>query len=252
MHLRSVIEQLGYSPNEVTVYLAALELGGSTATEIAYKAKLPRTSVNLVIDALHRKGLVNAYLKRRRKIWVAENPEKLLITHKEREAALKLVLPELQSLRHETGVKPTVRTYSGAEEIKQIMNDIIETKHHVSAMLPWDEWVELLGKSYVDDFIEMRHRHYLRMRLLAPKTKTALALKQRDAQEMRATQFLPPSANVKNANFIYGNKVAIVSLNTKRPVGILIEDEDIRHTMELLFEALWRESSENGNSARHV
>ncbi len=242
MHLRAVIEQLGYSSKEVAVYLAALELGGSTATEIAEKAKLPRTSVNLIIDSLRKKGLMNAFLKRRRRIWAAENPERLMIALKENEAALKIVLPELQSLRHDTGVKPTVRAYSGAEEIKQIMNDIIETKHHVSAMLSWDDWIELLGKSYIEDFIESRYRHYLKIRLLTPRTKTALALKARDAAELRTTQFLPEAVKISNSNFMYGNKVAIISLNKKRPVGILIEDEDIHHTMEILFESLWRES----------
>src|SRR5579872_5133321 len=106
MHLRAVVEQLGYSPHEVAVYLAALELGGSTVTEIATKAKLPRTTANLVIRSLNKKGLMNAFIAKRRKLWAAENPERLMIAVKESEAALKIVLPELQSLRHETGVKP--------------------------------------------------------------------------------------------------------------------------------------------------
>ncbi len=245
MHLRAVIEQLGYSPNEVTVYLASLELGGSTATEIAEKAKLPRTTANLILDTLHRKGLMNAYLQRRRKVWAAENPEKLLIALKEREAALKTILPELQSLRHDTGAKPTVRTFGGAEEIKQIMNDILETKHHISAILSWDDWIRLLGKPYMDDFIETRARRYLRIRVLTHRTKTAIALKQKDHEELRTTQFLSDSIAISNSNFVYGNKVAIISLNTKRPVGILIEDEDIHHTMEILFEGLWRQSGGN-------
>ncbi|HVM77156.1 MAG TPA: helix-turn-helix domain-containing protein [Candidatus Paceibacterota bacterium] len=243
MHLRSVIEQLGYTPQEVTVYLASLELGPSSATEIAGKSRLPRTTVNLIIESLHRKGLMNAFIKRRRRIWAAENPERLLISVRENEAALKLILPELQSLRHDTGVKPTVRTYGGAEEIKQIMNDMLETKHHISAIISWDEWISVLGKNYVDDFIETRYRHFLRIRLLTPKTKLSSALKARDAEELRATQYLPASLEIKNTNFIYGNKVAIISLNTKRPVGILIEDQDIHHTMDVLFECLWRQSS---------
>jgi sugar-specific transcriptional regulator TrmB len=242
MHLRAVIQQLGYSPHEIAVYLAALELGASTATEIAAKAKLPRTTVNVIIKTLQKKGLMNAFVTRKRQIWAAENPEKLLIALEESRAALKIILPELQSLRHDTGVKPTVRTYGGAEEIKQIMNDILDAKHHVSAILMLDDWLDLMGKTYLDDFIETRERHYLRIRLLAPKTKTAIALKEKDAKEMRITQFLPESVSVKNANFIYANKVAIISLNKKRPVGILIEDQDIHDTMEVMFESMWRQS----------
>jgi sugar-specific transcriptional regulator TrmB len=242
MNLRTAIEQLGYSPHEVTVYLAALELGGSTVTEIAAKAKLPRTTVNLVIHSLQKRGLMNAYLKRRRKILTAENPERLMSALKENEASLAVVLPELQALRREPSAKSTVRTYNGAQEIKQIMNDMLESKHHISAMLSWDDWTELMGKSYLEDFIETRYRHYLRIRLLAARTKNAVALKTRDSQELRVTQFLPELVAIANANFIYANKVAIITLNKKKPVGILIEDEDIHHTMEILFENLWRQS----------
>jgi sugar-specific transcriptional regulator TrmB len=242
MNLRTVIEQLGYSPHEVTVYLAALELGGSTVTEIAAKAKLPRTTVNLVIHSLQKRGLMNAYLKRRRKILTAENPERLMSALKESEASLAVVLPELQSLRRETSAKSAVRIYNGAQEIKQIMNDMLESKHHISAMLSWDDWMELLGKQYLEDFTETRYRHYLRIRVLAPKSKNAVTLKQKDSQELRVTQFLPELVTIANANFIYANKVAIITLNKKKPVGILIEDEDVHHTMEILFENLWRQS----------
>jgi sugar-specific transcriptional regulator TrmB len=242
MHLRGIIEQLGYTSHEAAVYLASLELGGSTATDIAAKAHLPRTTVNLIINSLNKKGLMNAYIQRKRKIWAAENPEKLLITHKEREAALKLVMPELQSLRHDTGVKPTVRAYAGTDELRQIMSDILESKHHISAILAWDDWVKLLGEQYLENFIESRYRQYLRIRILTPKSKLALALKQKDGEELRVTQFLPPNVTITNCNFIYANKVAVISLNKKRPVGVLIEDEDIHHTMEVLFESLWRES----------
>ena len=61
MNLRAVIEQLGYSPHEVTVYLAALELGGSTVTEIAAKAKC-RGPVQPRIRSLQKRGLMNAFL----------------------------------------------------------------------------------------------------------------------------------------------------------------------------------------------
>ena len=206
MHIRSAIEQLGYSPHEVKVYLAALELGGSTATDIAEKARIPRTTVNLTIDSLHRKGLLDAYLQRRRKVWTAANPERLLIRMREQEAALKTVLPELKSLQL------------------------------------WDELVALLGKSFMEDFIEKRIQQHMRVQLLTPQTKMSLALKQKDAEELRITQFLPDSITINNSNFIYGNKVAIISLKTKHPVGILIEDKDIHHTIEVLFESLWQQS----------
>jgi sugar-specific transcriptional regulator TrmB len=242
MNIKNIIEQLGYSPQEAAVYLAALELGGSTATDIAKKARIPRTSANMVIASLNKKGLINAYIQRKRKIWSAENPEKLLAALKERETALTDILPNLQSLRHDPTAKPKIRVYTGIDEIHQIMNDIIASKQHISALISWDSWLDLVGMSYMEDFIEKRYRHYLRIRVLTPKSKESMALKQKDGEELRTTQFLPATIEIDNCTFLYANKTAIISLNKKTPFGIVIEDESIRHSMEVLFESLWHQS----------
>jgi len=242
MRTKTVIETLGYSPAEASVYLAALELGGSTATDIAKKARIPRTSANLIIATLNKKGLMSAYIQRKRKIWSAENPEKLLAALKEREATLTAALPALQSLRHDAAAQPKIRAYTGVDEIHQIMNDMLDSKQHISALLSWEDWIELVGMPYMEDFIGERYRHYLRIRVLTPKSKEAAALKQKDGEELRITQFLPAGIEINNCTFIYANKVAIISLNKKAPFGIVIEDESVHHSMEVLFESLWHQS----------
>jgi hypothetical protein len=185
---------------------------------------------------------MTAYIQKKRKIWSAENPEKLLAALKEREAALTLALPSLQSLRHERAAKPKMRVYTGIDEISHIMDDMLDSKHHISALLSWDNWLDLLGTPYLEDFTEKRYRHYLRIRVLTPKSKEAVALKQKDGEELRTTQFLPAAITIDNCTLVYANKVAIISLNKKMPFGILIEDEDAHHTMEVLFESMWHQS----------
>lgn len=244
MHISKVIEQLGYKPNEAKVYLTALKLGECTASDIATKVKLPRTSVQVILEALHADGLMNSYTKRRYKYWVAENPEKFLIALREREAALQVVLPELSAMRRDGGGRPTVKVFSGEEEIRFIHDDILSTKQHILSIIPWDGWIALFGKEYMDAFIEARSRHSLHMRLLVPKTATAVALKKKDSQEFRRTRFLPERIDIHDTVFIYANKVAIISLNKKQPTGILIDDSETTRTMSVIFEELWNQSSE--------
>lgn len=242
MRPKTAIEQLGYSPQEAAIYLAALELGTASATDIAKKAHLPRSSANLIIAALNKKGLMTAYLQRKRKVWSAENPERLLAALKEREAAFTLALPEISTLRQSDDAKLKIRAYRGVDEIRQIMNDMIDAKQHISTLLAYDRWLNLMGTAYWDDFTEIRYRHYLRMRALTPKSKEATELKQKDGEALRITQFLPAAIEVNNATFLYANKTAIISLHKKAPFGILIEDDDIHHSMEVLFESLWHQS----------
>lgn len=241
MHLQHIIQQLGYTPNEVRVYLASLELGEATISEIAEKAKLPRTSVQLIIHDLHAKRLLYSYARNRRKCWIAENPEKLLIQLREREAALKEILPELHGIRHETGVKPTVRSYNGTGGIWNILNDILETKQNFRSLSAIDDMSLLLGDEF-NDFITHRHKNNLHVQLLTSRSPETEALKKRDALELREVRFLPSEVKIHNANFIYGEKVAIVSLNKKLPVGIIIKDKDIAATQAMLFDTLWERS----------
>ncbi len=239
MHIQTVIQQLGYRPHEAKVYLASLALGESTIIDLAQKTKLPRTSVQSIVQTLHQGGLLNLYLKKRRKYWIAENPEKLLIRIKESEAALKNIMPELQAMRYHTGLRPTVRLYSGLEGISQVMEDMLETKRHILAIMSWDDWLHFTGEDFLKDFIKSRAEHFLKIKLAVPRTTLSAQLKKRDATEMRTTKFLPETYHLKNANFIYGNKVAIISLNKRMPLGIVIEDQDVTQTMTLLFTNLW-------------
>lgn len=102
MQNQKVIEQLGYTPKEAKIYLASLALGEAHISDIAAKVKMPRSSVQLVVDKLHEDGLMNFYVMRRYKYWVAEKPEQLLKNLKKREEVIKGALPKLSAIRHTT------------------------------------------------------------------------------------------------------------------------------------------------------
>lgn len=99
MQHQKIIEQLGYSAKEAKVYLASLALGESHVSDIATMVKMPRSTVQVIVDRLHQDGLMNFYVMRRYKYWVAEKPEKLLENLKKREEVIAQALPELSALR---------------------------------------------------------------------------------------------------------------------------------------------------------
>lgn len=225
------------------MYVTSLNLGDATISEIAQSAKIPRTSVQVIVQELAKKDLMNFFVKRRRKYWVSESPEKLLIGLKEKETALKEVMPDLQALRYNTGVRPTVKFYNGTEGIRLILSDVIESKHHILSLTSMEDAMRLLSDDF-RDFIERRRNNHLRVRFLTNRSPITEDLKKRDSEELRHTRFLPSGFELKNANFIYGDKVAIISLNKKLPVGIIVEDNAIASTQTALFEAAWSGSLE--------
>ena len=246
MNPQALLEKLGYTPHEVKIYLAALELGDATVTELAHKAEFPRTTVQEVIEHMQKKGLLKPFIKKQHKYWVAENPERLLANLKANEESFTDLLPELMSLRRNPSNKPQMVLYTGLSEIKNIMDDIIESKHHVSTLISLDDWYNFFGSEYTQDFIKRRHTHFLKMRMITPKSEKAIELKKNDDRELRHIRFLPEGIDLRRiTNFIYGDKFAIISFNKKEPTGIIINDPDLTHGNRLYFENLWLHSNEN-------
>lgn len=242
MQVQKVIERLGYSPNEAKVYITALSMGECHVSDIASKLKLPRSSVQVIADQLHKDGLLNFYVRKRYKYWVAENPSRLLEKLREREDAVRAVMPQLESLRRGEGGKPQVKIFEGVDEIRLIYDDMLEAKQSILGIIPWDDWVRLLGRGFMEDFIEKRARRFLRIKLLTPKSPVTAGLRERDAAELRETHYLPAHIPVTTTTLIYGDKVAIVSLNKKLPTAVLIEDSDICETARVFFECMWGHS----------
>jgi PAS domain S-box-containing protein len=99
MQYQKVIEQLGYSPREAKVYMASLRIGEAHITDIAEKVRMPRTSVQVIMNRLHSDGLVNFYVMRRYKYWVAENPKHILFNLQKKEEILSEAIPALSDIR---------------------------------------------------------------------------------------------------------------------------------------------------------
>jgi len=241
MQIEKVIEKLGYKRKEAQVYVAMLLLGESTVADIASKAKIPRTSTLIVMDKLYRDGLINYYTKRQRKYWLAENPEKILSHLQEKQETLRSYLPRLKALRQNAiNGQPMMRVYNGAKEIRHILEDIIETKHDFLGIVAWNDLVDHLGQEYINDFISTQINHFLKVRFLIPKTEQAVRFKESDGKQSRETRFLPPHIRcLDTATFIYGKKVAIISLNPTMPTGFVIDDPDVHKSMTIFFEELW-------------
>lgn len=75
--LFTTLTNLGLTEKEAKVYLANLALGPTTILQITRGAELKRTTVYSIIESLKQKGLINIEARGFKKLFVAENPERL-------------------------------------------------------------------------------------------------------------------------------------------------------------------------------
>src|SRR3989338_9872725 len=130
---------IGFSEKEVSVYLALLEMGRGTVSQIARKAEIHRTTGYDILDDLVAKGLVSIYGKEPKQEYSAESPENLskFISEeiKEKNKILEKteeIIPELKSV-HNIKDRPRVLFYEGRGGLEKVYEDTLTSTEPIRA-----------------------------------------------------------------------------------------------------------------------
>jgi len=123
--------KLGFSHGEAKVYIALLNNGDATATELAVKTGLGRTNIYNYAKSLQEKGLINDYERNSKVFFQAGDPRELynlLETQKKELNNLSIehlnLLPRFNKLYHQQNNVPLVRLYLGKKDWKKVMKTI--------------------------------------------------------------------------------------------------------------------------------
>src|SRR3989338_5671808 len=106
MSPHTILNELGFSEHESRVYLALLEIGTGTVTEIAGKAGTKRPTTYLVLDELQRRGFVSIVPHPKKLTYTSSGPDALLTFANERRRHLLDIMPPLESLHAQSKDKP--------------------------------------------------------------------------------------------------------------------------------------------------
>lgn len=133
------LRKLGLKPKEVSVYLAALELGYSSVQKVAQQAEISRPTAYEIIRCLAKKGLMRE-VKRRGAIkgektyFAAESPDKLLgllrVQKREIEEKEREFIRIISALRakYYLGGQSEIRTFEGKDELKVLLDDFSQSR----------------------------------------------------------------------------------------------------------------------------
>jgi len=232
-----VLREYGLRDNEIKVYIANLMVGNATANEIAKKAHLLRTTTYEVLKTLAEKGMISHVIKSGVKYFEATNPNKLVSMLEERKEKIKSILPELEVIRKSVIEKPGVHLFEGKSGIKTILDDIINANPKEILQLNSAKIFQTL-QYYFPNWINQRVKHRISTRILQQKVKIIEKYKKK-GKELREIRFLPKSFKINTANFMYKNKIAILTMKEGEIIGVIIENKEIVETQRSLFEFLW-------------
>jgi HTH-type transcriptional regulator, sugar sensing transcriptional regulator len=241
--IQRALEKLGYQHNEMVVYLAALRLGEATVAEIARKVEMPRSTTQLVILDLQKKGLMNRCMKRQHPVWLAESPSHFLMELHEKEALVKSVLPSLQALRHETKSRPLLKYYNGVSRIDLIFKEVLLTNYPVQVLGSVPYMLQYLGQDQVEDFFRQLFKQPIPVQVLTADAPLIQELKAASTSGQSRIRVYDDERLHKVVYILFGTQVAVILLGAQELLGVIFEDEGLAESSALFFERLWEDAA---------
>lgn len=236
-------EKLGLNRNEARVYFGLLQKGQATAAELVKSVGVHRNIIYDNLDKLIEKGLVTYIVEGTKKKFIAENPEAILEFLKGEEnkikdkiETVKDFIPEINKILTSKKERQEAYLFRGTKGIKKILLEILSSKEFWAIGVS-NASVELLGETFWKNFNIKRKAKKIRENLLFNHDfKNVVGITQ---DRFSARRVLPEELTQVTEILIYGHKVAI-TVYSKEPIGVVIEDKDIFETFKQQFTLLWK------------
>ncbi len=244
-NVKEVFERLGLKEPEVKVYFTCLEnRQGLFVAEITKLTGIKRSTVNLVLERLAKKGFITFHLDGNRKLFSAESPETLFFQFEDSLNDLRHLIPLLR-IAAGSDKKTNIRFFEGREGVEKILSDVL-----ITLKLAKGNRKELLEISSGQDvfdiqpdhrrkFIDRRVKERIPLRWISPESPLARTLDKTSKSEFRKIKFF----NNKTYRFqieidIYADKIALIDLG-RNPSGVIVENKLLTDSFRSLFNLLW-------------
>ncbi len=238
----NILQTLGLTDKESRVYLGLLTLGQGSANATARMSGLKRPTTYVILEDLHKRGLVLKMPGSKKQMFSAKSPEELVYEARKNLAEAERLLPELMSTYSSN--TPKVRTIhfeglAGMREALWYQIDSLREKEVVAFYGTAEE----ASPELIDLFHEWNEKlaqQRTRVRSLAPSHKSLREFRKRDLVYGFLTKILPQS--------VYTSQISIDITNTfvrilmfRELQATIIENPKVAKALREIFEMVYRE-----------
>lgn len=239
--LKKTLIDFGLTENEANVYYAALALGPTTILQIAKTANIKRTTVYAVVENLVSQGLMSVQVRGFKKLFVAEDPEKLKAIIQRREEQLTKALPEFAALYNLKGGESLVKYYEGVEGAKSTYDTLLKrVRPHEDYLViaAMEQWYDL-DPVFFQKFIERRAKLPINLRLLLMDSPMGRQAQRKERVWNGKIKLLPKETKL-TTNIVVIPSMVVIHQLIPPVTAIVIENSSLIKTLKEMFEIMWR------------
>jgi predicted DNA-binding transcriptional regulator len=248
--LAKELENIGLSEKEAKVYLAALELGPSTAQSIAAKATVNRSNTYVMIESLIKRGLMSSFEKGKKRYFESERPDRLIKVIDEDIRGLQkkkdlfvTLLPGLNELVAGASSSTRVRIFEDLNGLVQLQEDMLQIASStkiVYAIAAVDDARKFVSADSMTPLWEKLRRNKVQVKSIYTKEGEA----QDVVNPLWENRRLPIDRfPFRGELVIYGDKASFVTYDNGKIVGTLIESSSINSLLKTLFDLAWEQAA---------
>lgn len=252
MPMDELLKQFGLDESEAKVYVALLELGPSTVTDITNKAGVTRTHGYIILEKLGLYGLVTRTKDGGKKMkYLAEHPRSLVQYVKNnknnwerRIEKAEALLPDLVAL-YKVHDKPVVRYQEGVRGVESMFEEALESTSEILAVTDVESWQDPAFWEWAKAYNRERNRRKVSERILLLDTPQGRAW----IQNYRPTRFTTYRWIAREQakgllEFggelnIYGSRVLIGLPKKAQRFSAVIESNVLANILRSMFEIVW-------------
>ncbi len=235
------LNEIGLTDEEAKVYLACLSVGTNPASTIARSCDLKRETCNYTLKKLVSKGLVSTIFREGATFYTAEPPEKLVTMAESRLLTITKTVPLLQQMMNQKGNKQAkVKMYQGTAGIETVMEDVLKSPGEALAYTNLWAMLAIFGDQ-VTEFRKKRKQSQVSSRTISTYSPEAKSYVTGGTLfEWEQILFVNNQEFIFGSDvLIYGDKVAIISLEKDESYGFIVESASFARTQRAIFDLAW-------------
>lgn len=236
-----ILEEIGFTKNEIKIYLALLRLGASTTGKIIENTGMHRAIVYDTLEKLLQKGIVSFVIKNNRKVFKAYDPERLSKYLEEKQEKLKAILPDLTEIYKVPKISVETNVYEGKEGIKTIFEDILKTKPKFYYVFASYGGAKEILPFYLEHFYSKSEK--LGIRLMGILMDTPQGRKRGEELIIHKNielKYMPKEFVSPATTYLYSDKVAFIIWSKETPMAIMVENKNLYESFLNYFNMLWK------------
>jgi len=244
--VQNYLQGLGIEPDTSSVYLELLQLGPSSALQLAKATGISRTQIYRHLESLEQQGLVDAEQLSYGTLFRSqplENLEGLLAAREAETAALKRDLSGmtelLQQLAGASGPKATTQHYYGLAGLKQVNWNLTKA----------DTEFRVFEAAHLSQHLDKTFARRCRERYLERKltsydltNETTIAAKSVEPFDRARNLYRHVDPEILTINFevyIYNEVVTLIDYSQTQQLALEIHHPALKTLMQQLFDTVW-------------